>query len=330
MRWALLLLLVLAACPAPRQYAVERSGLTCDRATRVARRTFLELGYTVTALVPAAPEHSGEITGTKTLADGTTVTGRVRIRCDREGAGLQPLAESLAPSYDFSRAFDYSFKSLVDMPDFEVPRAARGLEVLVHVVRPDEALLDLGGEPVGPDAVLVHVTIRNNTERAVSIDPARLDLVPGDAPAAGPLAGPALAAAMTSGPAADRVRAERLAAQRDLGEARLVPGRASRRARLERTSPVPERGVPVARVGRRPGGAAQGLRRRRLPLQRLLVETSCCRRIPGAQGQIGEGDAVARVARLARERPVHPPRERDGGSAAVRSRPLGLRGELAA
>jgi len=214
MRRLLLLLVALAACPAPRQYAVERPGLPCDRATRVARRTMLELGYTVTVLVPAAPDHPGEITGTKTLTDGTTVTGRVRIHCDANGARLQPVEEALVPTYDFSRAFDYSFKSLVDMPDFEAPRAARGLEVLVHVVRPDEALLDLGGVAVGPDAVLVRVTIRNNTERPVSVDPARLDLVPGDAPAAGPLAGAALAAAMTPGPAAERVRAERLTAQR--------------------------------------------------------------------------------------------------------------------
>src|SRR5207249_3682050 len=193
----------------------------------------------------------------------------------------------LAPSYDFSRAFDYSFKSLVEMPDFEAPRAARGLEVLVHVVRPDEALLDLGGVPVGPDAVLVRVTIRNNTDRTVSADPARLELVPGDAPAAAPLTGPALSAAMSPGAAAERVRAARrpdevaglllpsvLGEQRDLGEARLVPGRAAGRARLERAPPVPERGVPVAGAGRGPGGAAQRLRRRRVPLQRLLVETS--------------------------------------------------------
>ena len=214
MRWAFVLLLALPACPAPHQYAVVRPGLTCDRATRVARRTVLEIGYKVTALVPATADHPGEITATKTLADGTSTTGRVRIRCDANGAQLQPVEESLTPTYEFSRAFDYSFKSLVDMPDYEVPRAARGLEVLVHVVRPDEALLDLGGVPVGPDAVLVRVTIRNNTERAVSIDPARLDLVPRAAPAAAPLAGAALAAAMAPGPAAERVRAERLTAQR--------------------------------------------------------------------------------------------------------------------
>src|SRR5439155_21943395 len=87
---------------------------------------------------------------------------------------------------------------------------------------------------------------------------------------------------------------------------------------------------PVAGVGRGPGGAAQRLRRRRIPLQRLLVETSGSRRVTRAQGEIGEGDAIARVARLARERLVHAPRERDGGSAAVGSRPLGFGGELAA
>ena len=216
MRWVFFLLLALPACPAPHQYAVVRPGLTCDRATRVGRRTLLEIGYKVTALVPATAEHPGEITGTKTLADGTSTTGRVRIRCDANGAQLQPVEESLTPTYEFSRAFDYSFKALVEMPesDFETPRAARGLEVQVHVVRPDEALLDLGGVPVGPDAVVVRVTIRNNTDRTVSIDPARLDLVPGDAPAAGPLAGSALATALSAGPAAERLRAERLTGQR--------------------------------------------------------------------------------------------------------------------
>src|SRR5439155_2972606 len=92
--------------------------------------------------------------------------------------------------------------------------------------------------------------------------------------------------------------------QRNLGEACLVPRRASGRARLERAPPVPERRLPVAGVGRGPGGAAQRLRRRRIPLQRLLVETSGSRRVTRAQGEIGEGDAIARVARLARERLV--------------------------
>ena len=82
MRWVFFLLLALPACPAPHQYAVVRPGLTCDRATRVARRTVLEIGYKVTALVPATADHPGEITATKTLADGTSTTGRVRIRCD--------------------------------------------------------------------------------------------------------------------------------------------------------------------------------------------------------------------------------------------------------
>src|SRR2546430_17453509 len=136
MRWAFFLLLVVPACPAPHQYAVVRPGLTCDRATRVGRRTLLEIGYKVTALVPATADHSGEITRTKTLADGTSTTGRVRIRCDANGAQLQPVEESLTPTSELSRAFGYSFKTLVELPesDFETTPAARALEVHVHVV----------------------------------------------------------------------------------------------------------------------------------------------------------------------------------------------------
>src|SRR5207247_10304275 len=82
----------------------------------------------------------------------------------------------------------------------------RGLELLVHTPSPQEATLDLGGVALAGGAVLVRVTVRNNTARAVSIDPARIDLVP----AGGPLAGEALAHALAPGAAGDRVRAEQL------------------------------------------------------------------------------------------------------------------------
>src|SRR5207245_2094699 len=82
-------------------------------------------------------------------------------------------------------------------------RAARVVAVCVRGLPPVEARRGLGGVPLGPDAVLVRVTLRNNPERAVSIAPARLDLAPRAAPAAAPLAGAALAAAMAPGPAAE-------------------------------------------------------------------------------------------------------------------------------
>jgi len=215
MRWRwLAIALVAAGCPAPARYTIERPGLACDRATRVARRTMLELGYTITDLVVPAGDRPGTIVGTKTRPDGTKSTGRVRIACDARGAVVQPVEDALIPDFDFSRGFDYSFKALVQMPDVDEPQAARGLEVLVHALDRSEALVDLGGVPVGADAVVVRVTVRNNTHRAVAVDPSRLLLVPAGGTSVGPLTGPALAAAVLPGAAGDRIRAERLTARR--------------------------------------------------------------------------------------------------------------------
>jgi hypothetical protein len=206
MRRLAVLALLAAGCPTPAIYKEIRPGLSCERATRVTYRTLVALGYTVTELVPATPERAGVVSGTKPGPEGGTLTGRVVITCDAEGAVLKPVEDSVLPNYDFSRGFGYSFKELVKHPDVEEPWAGRGLEVLVHALSPQEATLDLGGVATVAGAVLVRVTVRNNTARAVSIDPARIDLVP----AGGPLADEALARALAPGAAGNRVRAEPL------------------------------------------------------------------------------------------------------------------------
>jgi hypothetical protein len=154
------------------------------------------------------------VSGTKTEADGTTRTGRVAITCDGRGATLRPIEDALVPTYEFSRAFGYSFKTLVQRPDVEEPSAATGLQILVRAITPQEATLDLGGVATTAGAVPVRVTVRNDTERAVSFDPARLELVPASGDPASPLAGQALQAALAPGPAGDRVRGELLPARR--------------------------------------------------------------------------------------------------------------------
>src|SRR5690242_6566283 len=113
MRWLALALTLAAGCPPPAQYNVVRPDLGCDRATRVAYRTMLGLGYTVTDVVVASPERAGGVTGTKTMPDGGKRTGRVVITCDRNGAVGQPVEDELFPDYEFSRGFGYGFKELV-------------------------------------------------------------------------------------------------------------------------------------------------------------------------------------------------------------------------
>jgi hypothetical protein len=210
----LLAALLLAGCPTPRQYREVRPGLSCERATRVAYRTLQTLGYTVDEVVVANPERAGVVGGKKTLPDGSTTGGRVVITCDGQGAKLDPVEDALLPNYEFSRAFGYSFKALVQRPDVEVPEAGSDLEVLVHVVTSQEAILDLGGVPTAGGAILTRATVRNHTDRAVAIDPARIELAPATGDPAPPLAGEALAAALASGPAGDKVRAEPLVAGR--------------------------------------------------------------------------------------------------------------------
>ncbi len=185
MRRLAVLALLAAGCPTPAIYQEIRPGLSCERATRVTYRTLVALGYTVTELVPATPERAGVVSGTKPGPEGSTLTGRVVITCDAEGAVLKPVEDSVLPNYDFSRGFGYSFKELVKHPDVEEPWVGRGLEVLVHTLSPQEATLDLGGVAIAGGAVLVRVTVRNNTARAVSIDPARIDLVPAGGTASG-------------------------------------------------------------------------------------------------------------------------------------------------
>jgi hypothetical protein len=222
MRWGprrpLKLLVAAAAvlasgCPAPTRYAVERPGLSCDRASRVAYRTMLELGYTVTSVVPATTVRTGEVAGKRRRPEGEE-TARVLIACDARGAVIQPVEDALFPTYEFSRVFGYSFKALVQRPDVEEPRAELGLQVQVRAIPAHEAILDLGGDPTVGEAVPVRVTIRNRTDRVLAVDPARLDLVPAEGSATAPLAGEALAAALAPGVAGDRVRAELLVARR--------------------------------------------------------------------------------------------------------------------
>src|SRR5881296_886730 len=212
MRRLAVLALLAAGCPTPAIYKEVRPGLSCERATRVTYRPLVALGYAVTEVVPATPERAGVVSGTKPGPEGNVLTGRVVITCDAEGAVLKPVEESLVPDYEFSRGFGYSFKELVKHPDVEEPRAGIGLEVLVHAITPQEATLDLGGVPTVAAAVPVRVTIRNNTDRAVAFDPARLELVDGES--ATPLGGARLESAVAPGPAGDRVRSELLGPRR--------------------------------------------------------------------------------------------------------------------
>ena len=210
MRWLVLVLAVVSwGCPAPAKYAVDRPGLDCSRATRVAHKTMTALGYTITELYEPSVTRSGAIGGTKTMPDGTTKTGRVIITCSAQGAILRPVEGAVIPGdYEFSRAFGYSFNTLVQRPDVETPWKSSGLQVLVQTLDPFKARLDLGDVATVGDAVPVRVTVRNDTDRKVRLEASRLSLVDADGTSREPLAGGALAGALANNAAGQRVRSD--------------------------------------------------------------------------------------------------------------------------
>lgn len=217
-RGLLALLACVAACSSAGRYRIFRPGLGCEPATRTAYKTLITLGYRVTGITPASPGRAGRIDGVKGGADGSPVKAGVVIECDEKGSVLTPIEPDVLPNWEYSRAFGYSFKSLVTMPEnADVPRAAAGLEVRVHTLSAEEATLDLGGPATVGGAQAVRVTVRNHTDRAVRVDPERLELIAAAGGAATPLAGAALAAALTGGPGGAAVRANQL------GELRIPP-----------------------------------------------------------------------------------------------------------
>ncbi len=215
MRWlargtGLVLLMAIVPACTPARYVVERPGLDCERAVRVARRTLVDMGYTITDMVQPKGGTSGFVTGTKRTPDGQTAKGSASIRCSATGAEVRPIEGSLLSGFEFSRRFDYGFTSLVQRPDVETPRVESGVQVLVQVVDVYQSRLDLGGEAVRGGNVLIRLTVRNGTDRAVAVAKERLTLVTADGTSAQALGGPALDAAFAAGPAADRVRHELL------------------------------------------------------------------------------------------------------------------------
>ena len=191
-------------------YSVHRPELPCDRALRVTHRTLVALGYTVNQMVEPGESGVGRVGGTKLAPDGTTLSGQVEVRCDGRGATLQPIESAPLSKFDFSRAFVYSFTELVQRPDLEQPTKAIGLQVLLQRLDRYQAQLDLGGNPTIGDALPVRITIRNHTNRAVTIDPAGIRLTPPNGENVPPLTGAALSQALASNAGAERVRSESL------------------------------------------------------------------------------------------------------------------------
>jgi hypothetical protein len=201
---------LLAGCPAPTQYAIRRPDLDCTRATRVAYKTLFNMGYTITGMVEPSVRRPGTIQGAKTLDDGRTVQGSVRINCDFEGVTLQPVEGGVAPNYEFSRAFGYSFKTMVQRPDVETPQVETGLQVLLQRIDATKARLDLSGPAIVGDATLIRITVRNGTDREVAVTGSRVTLTRADGSEGRPLTGAARDAAIAADGGGPQVRAELL------------------------------------------------------------------------------------------------------------------------
>jgi hypothetical protein len=209
--WLLALGLGITACPPAGRYAVVAEDLPCSRATRVAHRTMVSMGYDVDELTEAAPGRRGRVSGTRPRADGTRERGSVNISCKDDKVILQPVEGALVPSsWDFSRSFGYGFTSLESRPDQETPQEEIGLQILLETLSEAAATLDLGAPAVTAEAVLLRITVRNHTPRPLDLDAKRFTLSSPDGDPVAALAGGALARVMLAGAGADRVRANLL------------------------------------------------------------------------------------------------------------------------
>lgn len=181
--------------------------MECSRATRVAHRTMVQLGYDVDELVEPTRSKAGRISGVKRGADGDAERASVRIECRDGGTRLQPIEGALVPSdWSFSRNFGYSFTTLAQRPDVEEPVRQVGLQVLLETLTPAAIQLDLGGPATTEEATLLRITVRNHTPRPVTLDAQRFALVASNGDPVTALDGDALARVMTAGAAAAEVR----------------------------------------------------------------------------------------------------------------------------
>jgi hypothetical protein len=217
-RWLVATLVLLAACPAPRRYAVEQAGMPCERATRFAYEVIQQTGYTVTEAVEATRSAQGRVTGTKRRADGSLDRGTVRVTCTAGGVEFQPVEGDLVPSFEFSRKFGYSATTLAKQP-VEQPTVQSGrLEVSIERIDVPRATLDLGGWPLAGADVLIRVRVRNGTDRAVVVQPGSIALLSESGEPVNALESGARSASLGAGAPAESVR------MRLLERTRVQPG----------------------------------------------------------------------------------------------------------
>jgi hypothetical protein len=213
-RWLVVTLVVLAACPAPRRYAVEQTGMPCERGTRFAYETMQQIGYTVTEAVEATRSTPGRIVGTARRGDGSVDRGEVRITCTAGGVVFQPVEGDLIPTFEFSRKFGYSATALAKQPVEQQTVHSGRLEVSIERIDVPRATLDLGGWPLAGDDMLVRVRVKNGADHPVVVEPSSITLLSRAGEPVDALTGDAAQARLGTGAAAGTVRARLLARAR--------------------------------------------------------------------------------------------------------------------
>lgn len=217
-RWLPATLVLLAACPAPRRYAVEQAGMPCERATRFAYEVMQQIGYTVTEAVEATRSTPGRISGTRRRGDGSLERGTVRITCTAGGVEFQPVEGDLVPSFEFSRKFGYSATTLAKQPVEQSTVPTGRMDVSMELIDVPRATLDLGGWPLAGEEVLIRVRVRNGTDRAVVVQRGSIALLDAAGTPVNALESGALAASLGAGAPAQSVR------MRLLERVRVEPG----------------------------------------------------------------------------------------------------------
>ena len=165
---------ILMSC-APQQLqhkrTIEAPTLSCEEANRLAYRTVITLGYSITSLQVARPGQPGHIAATKEGGQD----GRVTITCTGSGAVVEPEKSSLPiPSligaterpHEFQNLFYRAFNILRNTQEIVAQRGpAKGLTVTMTRLNSFESQMAFGVDLPAGGVLPIKVEISNNTPR---------------------------------------------------------------------------------------------------------------------------------------------------------------------
>ncbi len=155
---------------------VRHEGMSCLRATRVARASLLRMGYVIDEVRRAGPAAAGRVSAHRDTgwAPASPEAGRRRFAavdaaCDDAGASLTLLTDAgIFGRSRLARRFETAVAQVVRRPRRATPpRASAGRGIVVHAERlpPEGAAAGAGPDATAPRLAVFRLRIDNHTHR---------------------------------------------------------------------------------------------------------------------------------------------------------------------